>query len=85
MKAKCPYCESGCDACKEGFIEIGIASGFVFTPTCRDCKQQTLGMHISDSATPPPEEFNKYAVCVNCFSHNLEWKLEAYSDGKDTA
>ena len=69
MKAKCPYCKEGCGRCKEGFIEVSLAKGTVWTQHCNTCGFDNGGS-IREGGPP------KYQPqpCVMCESPSVEWK-----------
>jgi hypothetical protein len=70
MKAKCPYCEKGCDKCKEGYIEVSFTKGKIYTRHCDDCGFDNGG-RIVPSEYPRPTE--KLYPCVNCGSEKVRW------------
>lgn len=70
MKAKCPNCEKGCEKCKDGFIEVSIAKGKLFTRHCDDCGFDNGGRVVPEGKDPPE---GKPAPCVMCKSQNTRW------------
>lgn len=82
MKAKCPNCKgSGCDKCKDGYVEFEFAAGMLYIPKCRDCGAEIPGFHISEDGSPPAENLVEGCCCVECDSENVSWELEGYSSG----
>jgi hypothetical protein len=71
MKAKCPYCDSGCSQCKGGFIEVGFLKGRVFTRHCEDCGFDNGGRVVEHGDSPPEK---KPEPCVRCGSEKMSWE-----------
>lgn len=68
MKAKCPYCENGCDKCKDGYIDVYFPSGFdniEYEINCKDCGTNSGG-GFSGGDLPDPK-ISKYQICPKCF------------------
>lgn len=62
MKAKCPYCESGCGCCKDGFFEVEMAVGDWFARECTNLECLFVnGGHHSEGYPDVPSE-----PCVVC-------------------
>lgn len=74
MKAKCPYCNTGCLKCEEGYIQVGLAQGVWYTMKCADPKCGfENGVYILEEGKTLPE-FNKWTRnCVQCKSP-VVWK-----------
>ena len=69
MKARCPYCEGGdgCSKCDQGYVQVGFASGDLYTRACAFCKFKNGG-YITK--TFPSEVSGR---CVRC-GKPTEWK-----------
>jgi len=68
MKAKCPYCENGCEKCDDGFTEARFASGNLFTRACKnkECGCENGGRIVETF----PEESS--GPCIMC-NGETEW------------
>ena len=93
MKAKCPFCEAGCDKCDGGFNEAQMAEGAVFTIKCQDPKCGfENGNRIVAPGLPalPPEGMTDWGSTLECISceHWARYELVGWSapigDGGDT-
>lgn len=75
MKARCPYCDSGCDQCKDGLREVRLATpdeGHYHSMICNQCGGHSGGrLHGKDF--PLPERPDQHALCPNCRSHDLRF------------
>lgn len=71
MKAKCPHCQDGCDRCEEGFMEVGFASGALYTSHCNACGEDNGG-RIANSRFPR-EKWQPPGDCVWCKSLDVIW------------
>ena len=47
VKSKCPYCENGCDKCKDGFVAVTFASGRTYDLVCQKCGA-VVGFYAGD-------------------------------------
>jgi len=73
MKAKCPYCDKGCDKCNEGYIEVKFSTeGHYHYMICNACGENNGG-HLHTKDRPLPEKPSKYSVCPHCGSHDLRF------------
>ena len=78
MKAKCPFCQSGCDKCKEGFVEVELSKGLVYDLKCNKCGS-IVGFHIDDGDNPPEKDMSDMC-CVICDDpQDLQWVLSSYN------
>ncbi len=69
MKAKCPFCESGCEKCTDGYTEASFASGTIWTRHCNACEEDNGGS-IREGEEPPK---HKPGNCVWCESTDVVW------------
>lgn len=75
MKAKCPYCEAGCDKCQEGYIDVRFATideGHYHFMVCNNCGCETGG-HLHRPGEDMPMKPSKYTICPNCRSQDLDF------------
>lgn len=70
MKAKCPRCQTGCQHCKDGFVEVRFATGVTYTRKCNSCGECNGGRIVTE-AHPLPSE--KPDPCVFCNSEDMVW------------
>lgn len=63
MKAKCPYCKTGCEKCKDGYFEATMAKGTCFTRVCQNRAECGFvnGGYITEAGFP--EESSEECVC----------------------
>ena len=80
MRAKCPYCDNGCDKCKKGYLEVSFETGYIFTIKCQnpECGFEN-GMRIDKR-----ENFDKLVLpvikCVKCDGETRYLKIGNTSD-----
>lgn len=62
MKAKCPYCDKGCEKCQNGMMELCFATGDWFT---RECLSPECGFHNGGRICEgfPPESSGACVLC----------------------
>ncbi len=82
VKAKCPYCASaekpGCEKCQDGFIEVGFASGDLYTRHCNACGEDNGGRIVGEEPAMPLESIQeKPEPCVWCGSEDMVWQMVA--------
>ena len=68
MRAKCPYCQDGCEKCDGGYVPVGFAKGNWFTRRC-----QTCGFENGVRITPLDAPATQPGACVMC-GGMVEWK-----------
>lgn len=70
MKAKCPYCYGkGCIKCVEGYSQVAIASGRLYTRKCKNpkCGFENGGFIIGPKAYPESKLLQESEEsCVMC-------------------
>jgi hypothetical protein len=88
MKAKCPKCfgkNPDCETCNDGFINVGIAEGAMYTRKCtsNECGFEN-GMRIVGEGLPPLSvDLGGPKTCIMC-KEPTEWELVGMSGpGKD--
>lgn len=74
MKAKCPYCQTGCDKCKDGYTTVSMATGALYTRHCNACDEDNGG-RIAAATGTPPEQWRPPGPCVWCHSPDVIWLL----------
>lgn len=67
MKAKCPFCEDGCEKCTDGHTEATFASGTLWARHCNACGEDNGGCIFKG----PPQR--KPMDCVWCKSADVIW------------
>lgn len=72
MKAKCPFCDSGCEKCENGFMEITIVKGMWIYRVC--CNQEECGFVNGGSAYDGSRDLDEDDTCIIC-DGPTEWKL----------
>jgi len=73
MKAKCPYCQDGCEKCSNGFIEASFKKdGKYWTRVCQNRKECGFvnGGHWVDEGFP----LESSGACIICGSP-IDWML----------
>ena len=67
LKAKCPECETGCDACKDGYTDVSFASGEFYTLKCTssECGFENGGRIVNDDLPPLSVSLGPM-TCVIC-------------------
>lgn len=75
MKAKCPFCECGCDKCDGGFIEIIVYPGEWLTRVCAN--EEECGFVNGESSVRFELMMTKPDPCVNCGGPCV-WRAEDY-------
>lgn len=71
MKAKCPYCQTGCNKCSDGFWEVSFKQdGILYGISCGDCKG-SIGGGFLDSKDEIEKFPHKEEKCPFCGSQNL--------------
>lgn len=76
MRAKCPFCDYGCNLCEDGYFESKLADGPIIILECNspDCGF-IGGAHILNPELPPPPDNN---TCVLC-NYSASWILFGWS------
>lgn len=69
MKAKCPYCDDGCDKCEDGYIEVSVHIEKAYTIKCIDCEGEN-GCRLAGPGLPPLPE-RPDIPCIDCGSYNV--------------
>lgn len=77
MRAKCPYCDDGCNRCEDGFFESTFSDGPIFVLEClsEDCGFAN-GAQILGPDLPPLRRGE--IRCAMC-DHMAEWSLYGWS------
>jgi hypothetical protein len=73
MKAKCPYCQDGCDKCDSGFIEVLMLDKYV-AQVCNSCGRSVGGWAVGEGLPPLPSKPNPFAICPWCNTNDLRWE-----------
>jgi hypothetical protein len=74
VRAKCPYCTSGCGRCDGGSVEVLFAGGDVYGRVCRACGRAN-GARVAGPGLPPLPP--RPDPCVFCGSPDAEWRPAA--------
>jgi len=79
MKAKCPFCQNGCDSCDGGFIEVHFPKdGIQWDKICIQCGVLAGGC-FSGPGLPEPS-IHPNAICPRCKGKHLKLvKHDSYS------
>ena len=79
MRAKCPYCQDGCDRCEGGYTTVSIKEGTVWTKQCLNHEECGFanGGRVSDEEPEDPSP-----PCVIC-GELTDWvPLELTTEGE---
>jgi hypothetical protein len=78
MKALCPYCVGkSCDKCHQGYLEVQIAEGAIYTRHCNSCGQDNGGRIVGPEF--PLDVSESPGICVFCRSSDTKWELVGIS------
>lgn len=77
MKAKCPYCDFGCENCEDGFFEAQFPDGPIFILECADVECGfASGAQILNPESPPLSKVD--IKCILCGA-DTSWTLFGWS------
>lgn len=74
LKAKCPYCENGCDNCVNGYAKVtfGTDEDVMYSLICNNCGENVGGGFLNPQTIKVVNSINKHAICPFCHSKNLK-------------
>jgi len=86
MQAKCPYCDSGCKCCNDGFFETPFADGPIFVRSCvtEDCGFAQGAQILGPDFPPLSKECRPCSFCgADTVWELYGWNAPDPTDGSD--